>query len=157
MPISIRFLFVSFHANVSLLSPYFLWHPERYDESRSMGYVHSFTPEQNRWKSLQDQDGIQYLLAPLWATTSLQPDAVQQWFQPQAFKGCSSALSLSLANEAVYKVFSKMHLLKLWGNQGFIKFLIRCKIHFVWSCKGNFCNEVKKSHCQIFQRNNVYR
>lgn len=53
--------------------------------------------------------------------------------------------------------FSKTHLLKLWGNQGFIKCPIRCKIHFAWSCKGNFCNNVKRSYCQIFQRNNVYR
>lgn len=97
------------------------------------------------------------LLAALQAPTPLQPDVVQWWFQPQAFKGCGSALSRSLAKGPVYKVFSKTHLLKLWVNQGFIKCPIRRKIHFVWSCKGNFCTKIKRSHCQIFQRNNVYR
>ena len=53
--------------------------------------------------------------------------------------------------------FSARHIYWNWGNQGFIKCPIRCKIHFAWSCKGNFCNKVKRSHCQIFQRNNVYR
>lgn len=94
-----------------------------------IGYMQSLTPVHSRWKFLQDQDGICHLAA-LQTSTPLQPDVVQWWFQPQAFKGCSSALFHSLAKGPVYKVFSKAHLLKFWVNQGFIKFPIRCKIHF---------------------------
>lgn len=121
---------------------------------KSVHRLRAVTAVHSRWKLLQD--GICYL-AVLQASTPLQPDVVQWWFQPQAFKGCSSALSHSLAKEPVYKVFSKTHLLKPWVNQGFIKCPIRCKIHFSWSCKGNFCNRIKRSHCQILQRTNVYR
>lgn len=56
-------------------------------------------------------------------------------------EGYSPALSHSPANRVVRKIFSNAHLLQLWGNQGFITW-IRCKRHFAWSCKGNFCNKV---------------